>query len=276
MSLNLSSKIIASVDPGIKNLGFCIADISGSDIKDILLWENYNLVSEGSTQTTTRCSCGGPASFSADILGTCFLVCKKCAKKGYKGLSPLADTSVLKTVDSLRTFCSVLGWTDVKKKTKASLMVSLAKFYLLPFKAPKAKSTGPDAIFNALSNFVKERAPELAKTTEIRIENQKSIAPLLRDIQMQLYSLMRYILENEYNWTGSIVFVHPGTKNKGDGIEAGASGYKDRKEAVLGRAQKKLDTWFLAEPIKSAKWKALWISMTKKYDMSDTLHMCLN
>jgi hypothetical protein len=271
--------IVAAIDPGIKNLGFCIADISidvsGNRIKDILVWENYNLVSEGSTQKTTRCrTCGGPASWSAVVEIETHLLCKKCVKKGYRGLIPI-DSEVLKTVDALRIFCDSLGWEKTKSRTKASLLHDISKKYLMPFKAPKVKSVSSDVIFKSIEKFVRDRAVDLAKTTEIRIENQKSIAPLLRDIQMQLYSLMRYILEKEHGWTGCMVFVHPGTKNKGDGITAGADGYKDRKEAVLGRIQKKLDIWFSTEPLRSSNWKALWLSVNKKYDMSDTLHMCL-
>lgn len=132
----------------------------------------------------------------------------------------------------------------------------------------------PSDVFGKIRVFVETRIPTLRKVSVIRIENQKSIAPLLRDIQMQIYSLMRYILEKD-GWTGTFEFVHPGAKNKGDEIAAGSKQYKDRKDATLGRIEKKLAAWVLAKPVLAAPWLLLFNSVSKKYDLADTLQMIL-
>jgi len=271
-------RTIVAIDPGIKNLGICVAgvlaDLSGNQqISDILLWENFNLVSDSSAQSSTRCavqSCKGPASWSykGEVL-----LCKKCGKKGFKGFTAI-DPEKIKTVASIREFATELGWADAKKKTKAALLDEVAKFYLMPYKAAKVKSMSPADVFGKIRVFVESRIPILKKASVVRIENQKSIAPLLRDIQMQIYSLMRYILEKD-GWTGTFEFVHPGAKNKGDAISAGSDKYKERKDATLGRIEKKLLAWSTAKPAVAAPWLLLFNGVSKKYDLADTLQMCL-
>jgi hypothetical protein len=269
---------ICSIDPGIKNLGICVAerDVSGN-ILNILLWENFNLVSDSSAQLSTRCavqSCKGPASWSFKSgFSDAALLCKKCGKKGFKGFVPV-DPEKIKTVSSIREFATELGWADSKKKTKAVLVEEVAKFYLMPYKAAKVKSMSPADVFGKIRVFVESRIPILKKASVIRIENQKSIAPLLRDIQMQIYSLMRYILEKE-GWTGTFEFVHPGAKNKGDEISAGSDKYKERKDATLGRIEKKLAAWSTGNQAVAAPWILLFNGVSKKYDLADTLQMCL-
>jgi hypothetical protein len=265
-------KIIAAIDPGIKNLGICIADISGADIQNILLWENFNLVSETSAQKATRCSCGGPASWLADLSGNQWHVCKKCAKKGFKGLQTL-DSAVLASVGSVREFTAGLGWEKVKSRSKASLIEELQRFYMLPYKEPKVKSLSPDDMYRKLEQFVKTRIQTLRLASVIRIENQKSEAPALRDIQMQIYVLMRYMLENEHGWKGTFEFVHPGQKNKADNIAAGSDQYKDRKDATLARITKKLEEWSAKSPALAKPMMDMLASTHKKYDMTDTLMM---
>jgi len=132
----------------------------------------------------------------------------------------------------------------------------------------------PADVFGKIRVFVETRIPQLKKASIIRIENQKSIAPLLRDIQMQIYSLMRYILEKD-GWTGTFEFVHPGSKNKGDEISAGSDKYKERKDATLGRIEKRLATWSTVKPAVAAPWLILFNGVSKKYDLADTLQMIL-
>jgi hypothetical protein len=91
---------------------------------------------------------------------------------------------------------------------------------------------------------------------------------------MQIYSLMRYILEKD-GWTGTFEFVHPGSKNKGDAISAGSDKYKERKDATLGRIEKRLATWATAKPAVAAPWLLLFNGVSKKYDLADTLQMIL-
>ena len=245
---------------------------------NILLWENFNLVSDSSAQLSTRCSvqsCKGHASWSYKAGATDgALLCKKCGKKGFRGFSAV-DPEKIKTVATIREFGESLGWPDAKKKTKATLLEEVAKFYLMPYKAAKVKSMSPSDVFGKIRVFVETRIPTLKKASIIRIENQKSIAPLLRDIQMQIYSLMRYILEKE-GWAGTFEFVHPGAKNKGDEISAGSDKYKERKDATLGRIEMKLSAWAAAKPVVAAPWLLLFNGVSKKYDLADTLQMNLS
>jgi len=167
---------ICSIDPGIKNLGICIAerDVSGN-ILNILLWENFNLVSDSSAQLSTRCSvqsCKGPASWSYKVgAPDTALVCKKCGKKGFRGFTAI-DTEKIKTVASCREFAAELGWTEAKKKTKAALLEEVAKFYLMPYKAAKVKSMSPADVFGKIRIFVESRITILKNASIIRIENQ--------------------------------------------------------------------------------------------------------
>ena len=64
---------ILAFDLGIRNLAYCLVDGSGA----IIDWNNYDLLAGTDSQSASRCSCGGPPSWT-DLSGGLF--CKKCVE----------------------------------------------------------------------------------------------------------------------------------------------------------------------------------------------------
>lgn len=119
---------ILAFDLGIRNLAYCMVDTSGS----ILDWNNYDLLAGTDSQTASRCSCGGPISWT-DLSGN--LYCKKCVKSKRMAVYPLKDT----TLKGLKELALKESWAlDKGAKAKKEDYIACAySKYLMPYVKPK-------------------------------------------------------------------------------------------------------------------------------------------
>lgn len=270
--------IIAAIDPGIKNLGVCVADISGTEIHKILVWENHNLIAGESTQASTRCClCGGPAKWSCSTatattaaIVTKELLCQRCAKKGYRNrlLCPLTDFKVA----ALKKHLKEQG-TDVKSNaSKDSLMEQIALMYLLPFKPVKMKSPSTDDLYDATYAFFAKHKDSFTSCDRIVIENQKGIAHHMRSMQIMMYCIIRGLGAP----AGKIVFVHAKKKTQETETETGQAGYQLRKAVAVRRIESELKKWVEKKPASAEPWINMWNSVKKQNDLADALSMVLD
>lgn len=264
-------RTIAAFDLGIKNLSYCVAtfDPSGA-LVEIRRWANLNLLADGAeSQSQTRCSCGGPASWQDRVVGR--LMCKKCAKKSAK---PILDISGTKLAD-WRAWSLSHGVTDAKKLGKAVLEAKAAELHLMPYKAPKVKGVSLQTILVGMEKCLDAELTHLSAASLIRIENQPSeFAPHMKSIQIMLFTLIDHRLRSEKAWTGSIEFANAGIKTR-DCKEAGVG--KDAKRSrKLAAITKVSDTLGRCLTPSVAAHRAWWNAQAKQDDLADAFLMCLD
>ena len=268
----MTSQTIASFDLGIKNLSYCVAtfDASGS-LQVIERWANLNLLADGAdSQTQTRCSCGGPASWR-DVAAS-RLLCKKCAKKSAK--APLELAAGAKLAD-WRTWAQgtplSLSAAEAKKLSKGALEERAGAVRLMPYKAPKAKGVSLQSLLQGMEKCLDTELPWLAKAQRIRLENQPSeFAPHMKSVQIMLFVLIDHRLRREFGWSGSMEFVNAAVKTRGAGVEAGKENKRARKLAGMQRVEKAL---MAATANAQLAW---WQGQAKKDDLADALLMCMD
>ena len=254
---------ILSFDLGIRNLAFCLADVSGTTFS-IEKWMNYDLLAGTDSQSASRCSCGGPPSWSSGDA----IWCKTCVKKGKTTLKGL-PTSVKLDVKSLKAFAAAEQWTIVAKPKKEDYMGELVKHYLLPYKKPKNTiKTDLRIILEAIERFLDTEIEAFAKASEIRIENQPVFdAPTMKSVQIILYTLLTHRLTREKGWKGKITFVHASKKTDEVAEEVAAAGgdYKARTGAAEALVLEKV----------SGPWRDFFLSKSKRSDLADAFLMCM-
>jgi hypothetical protein len=266
---------LASFDLGIKNLSYCVASFDASGgLVSVDRWENLNLLADGqSSQSQTRCVCGGPASFQDRVAGR--LQCKKCAKKSAKPILDLSG-STLAAWRSWVPLQGALGLTAAaaKKMSKTALEEKAAAVYLMPYKAPKAKGVSLQTILQGMETCLTTELPWLAKASRIRIENQPSeFAPHMKSIQIMLFTLIDHRLRVEHGWTGTIEFANAGVKTRG--CEAAGTGKDAKRSRKLAAIAKVAATLAGAGPAAAAKL-AWWSAQAKQDDLADAFLMCLD
>jgi hypothetical protein len=269
-------QVIASFDLGIKNLSYCVAsfDASGS-LVTVDRWANLNLLAGGSdSQTQTRCSCGGPASWSLTYTGSQTIWCKKCVKRGLHGAFQPIDISGTKLADWRTWAITGLGLSEVeaKRKSKAALEEAARQKYLMPYKAPKAKGVTLQTLLAAMEVTLDSELVHLAAAQRIRLENQPSeFAPHMKSVQIMLFVLIDHRLRTEHGWSGTIEFVNAGVKTRGcAGAGTGKDAKRSRKLAGIARVKELLAKDTLAEKL---SW---WLGQAKQDDLADALLMCVD
>ena len=273
----MSGRCVASFDLGIKNLSYCVAqqDSSGNLIA-IHRWVNINLLAEGaSSQSQTRCACGGPASFSNLVSDSeTNLVCKKCAKKLAKPVLVLEDT----TLAGWRTWAATtfeLSEKDAKKLSKVAIMARAATIRLMPYKAPKAKGVSLQTLLAAMEISLNTELTHIRHADVVRIENQPSeFAPHMKSVQIMLFTLLDHRLRTEMDWTGTIEFANASVKTRGTDAETGKDGKRSRKLAGIAKVTEMLVAASAKYPELKEKlvW---WQGQAKKDDLADALLMCV-
>jgi hypothetical protein len=269
---DMTSQTIASFDLGIKNLSYCVAtfDASGS-LQVIERWANLNLLADGAdSQTQTRCSCGGPASWIDRSAAR--LLCKKCAKKSAKvPLELAADTKLADWRTWAQGAPLSLSAAEAKKLSKGALEERAGAVRLLPYKAPKAKGVSLQSLLQGMEKCMDLELPWLAKASRIRLENQPSeFAPHMKSVQIMLFVLIDHRLRREFGWSGSMEFVNAAVKTRGAGVEAGKENKRARKLAGMQRVEKAL---IAATAHAQLAW---WQGQAKKDDLADALLMCMD
>uniref|UniRef100_A0A6C0KXX5 Uncharacterized protein n=1 Tax=viral metagenome TaxID=1070528 RepID=A0A6C0KXX5_9ZZZZ len=255
---------VLSFDMGIRNLAFCLADVSGSNFT-IQAWNNYDLLAGSDSQTASRCSCGGPPSWQ-DVDA---IWCKKCvkAKKVVKACLP---TTCVLTMKGLKELASTESWIAPKKPKKEDYMALLYTKYMVPYVKPKkTMKTDLNVILVAIEKFLDLHLSIFATSFIIRIENQPVFdAPTMKSVQIMLFSLLHHRLHAEYAWTGSIVFVHASKKTEEvqEKVDEAGGNYKARKDAA--------EDLVLAK-VKEGPWREFFLSKKKRSDLADAFLMCL-
>jgi hypothetical protein len=257
---------ILAFDLGIRNLAFCLADVSGAQFT-IDTWTNYDLLAGTDSQTASRCACGGPPSWTDAAAA---IWCKKCVKKGLTTLKGLPASLVKMDVRSLKTLALAEGWTVGSKAKKEDYMRELQLRYLLPYAKPKNTiKTDLIVILEALEAFLDKYLVDFAKAVEIRIENQPVFdAPTMKSVQIILFTLLAHRLRVEHAWSGRLCFVHASKKTEEVAEEVTAAGgdYKARKDGAEALVLTKLTT---------GPWRDFFLSKKKRSDLADAFLMCL-
>ena len=264
---------IASFDLGIKNLSYCVGtfDASGA-LQTINRWANLNLLAEGAdSQSQTRCTCGGPASWADRPVARIW--CKKCVRKGSAGSKPTLDISGTKLADWRAWAPTPLGITDVEAKrlSKAVLEERAAAIRLMPYKAPKAKGVSLQSLLAAMEVCLNTELIHLATAGRIRLENQPSeFAPHMKSIQIMLFVLIDHRLRTEYGWTGKMEFVSASVKTRGLNAGVGKDAKRTRKLAGIQRVMGLLKGAGATDKL------AWWSAQAKQDDLADALLMCVD
>jgi hypothetical protein len=268
--------IIAAFDLGIKNLSYCVAafDTSGS-LASISRWANLNLLADGAdSQSQTRCSCAGPASWIDR--GSGILLCKKCVKKGKSTKSTLViETTTLAGWRAWAHLPSGLGLTETEAKrlTKTAIEERAAALFLMPYKAPKAKGVTLQSLLASMETCMTAELGFLKDAERIRIENQPSeFAPHMKSVQIMLFTLLDHRLRTEHGWTGLMEFVNAGVKTRGlKEAGVGKDAKRSRKLAGITRV-----TDALAKVAACSGQLAWWSAQAKQDDLADALLMCMD
>jgi hypothetical protein len=256
---------ILAFDMGIRNLAYCLADISGKEftIED---WNNYDLLAGTDSQAASRCVCGGPPSWT-DISANMW--CKRCVKAKRVGLCGLPDGTKL-TIAGLKLLATKENWSVSAKPKKEDYMAILQQKYLLPYIKPKGTiKTDLVKILECIEVMLDKTLAVFAKAEIIRIENQPVFdAPTMKSVQMILFTLLIHRLRKEHGWKGSVVFVHASKKTEEaqETVDAAGGTYKARKDTAEALVLSKLSL---------GKWRDYFTSRKKRSDLADALLMCL-
>jgi hypothetical protein len=167
-----------------------------------------------------------------------------------------------------------------KKMGKDALVKWATGRWLMPWKAAKTKDAGLADILLAMDTWLTSVLPTFASSSLIRLENQPVMkGPTMKSVQMILFTLLSHRLRVEHSWTGSIEFVHAGTKSRGVAAPVDVSGAVVSGTAAEGaayRARKK-DATDEVVKLLTAKSDNVWLEYfkgkTKKSDLADAFLM---
>lgn len=216
--------IILAFDLGIKNLAFCLLKQKdeSSDKHTIIDWNNIDLLAGGrSTQSANRCKgCNGPGHYIQKT--EIFTVwCKGCAtgirrpkKSTCKPTLPVLPGCSNKKLPKITELRKLAG-PDFKKSIKEEIMKHLETLYLVPFEPPKAKAPPMYEIFKNMSAWLDSNLENFKQADIIKIENQPCMTnPVIKSVQMILFTLLWEKLTKTYDWKGLIQFVHAKKKTE--------------------------------------------------------------
>lgn len=278
----MTSSIHLGFDMGIRNLAYCLVEHYANNTWKIIAWDNIDLLEGGtSAQVAKKCiACSGAAKWINEINDTKW--CNACAtqtriKKSatQKPTLPVLPFSTL-TIKPLRALASSMNASDIdsKKAKKEDYIVWVKKHYLVPWKPTKAMDVSLFHIRRAMNRWLDSMLSIFSKATLIRLENQPVMkGPTMKSVQIILFTLLGHRLETEYTWSGSIEFVHAGTKTKhltasGSDVKEGDA-YRDRKKSAEQETIDKLTS------TANTEWLSFFTKRTKKSDLADAFLMAL-
>jgi hypothetical protein len=226
-SAGATKQIHLGFDMGIRNLAYCLmehfpataaagAGAGAPNTFRVLAWDNIDLLEGGtSAQDAKRCTgCKGVAKWLHHADGTKW--CGACAtqtrvKKAATAKPTLPALPCTIAVKALRSL------EDAPKKGKKEELIVWAQGrYLMPWKPSHAMDASLQTIRVAIDRWLDSVLPTFASASLIRLENQPVMkGPTMKSVQMILFTLLGHRLEREHGWSGTIEFVHAGTKSKG-------------------------------------------------------------
>jgi hypothetical protein len=215
--------ITLAFDLGIKNLAYCLLKQKDpdniSENHTIIDWNNINLLEGGiSSQSSNRCKgCSGPGHFK----GEGAVWCKGCSTgirrpkkaicKPTLGILPGCTNKKLPKLLDLRK----LAGADYKKSSREDVEKHLASLYLMPYVPPKAKAPAMYEIFKNMSAWLDTKLSDFKQADVIKVENQPCMTnPVIKSVQMILFTLLWEKLTKTYDWKGLIQFVHAKVKTE--------------------------------------------------------------
>jgi len=282
----MTDRIVLGFDMGIRNLAYCLMRHRGTD-KTILAWDNIDLLAGGeSAQTAKQCAaCTSPACW---INKEGVKWCKGCVagqprKRAFtpKPSHPCVPCALkVKPLRLLAAAATVAGLPDAKKAPKEVLLGWALQHYLLPWKPVKAASASLTDIRKAMDTWLTPMLPTFAQATLIRLENQPVMkGPTMKSVQIILFTLLGHRLETEHAWTGSIEFVHAGTKSKDvvkETVDLSGATATERTaaEGVAYRNRKKSAETDVAGLLTgNTEWLRFFTTKAKKSDLADAFLM---
>lgn len=264
---------VLAFDIGIKNLAWCCLETNGPNVKRILGWDNYNLLSDTSnvgTKSGVKCNtCAAKGLYTTGETVSCARHCPTA-------IPALRDLSgnLLKKIPVMETCRALLSSKGLAKipTKKALVLEELGKLYCLPIQTKKV-SKAPDAglieIHDSLKKLVTQQSSLWSSCDLILLENQPAFKnPTMKSVQILLFATLRDLLKQP---PPLLKLVHAGKKVQG--ATKGDAGYKDRKSGSEARAEA-----FLKDPdvFESEKWTGFYKSAAKKSDLADALSMCID
>lgn len=287
---------------GIRNLAYCLIKHEG-DTWQVVSWDNIDLLEGGTSAQDAKkcCACTSPAKWlgpAGPEEPTGKRWCQGCAT-GVRRKKTATEKPVLPTlpcalnVKELRELALAGGLADVKKAKKDDLIAWVSQRYLMPWKPAKAMDSSLSTIRKAMDTWLNSVLPTFASATLIRLENQPVMkGPTMKSVQMILFTLLGHRLEREHGWTGSIEFVHAGTKTKGKEPTAASIDRASvptpasteptaaENEGAAYRARKKTAENEVVDILtkagsSAATWLAFFQGRSKKSDLADAFLMAL-
>jgi hypothetical protein len=268
---------VLSFDIGIKNLAWCVTNLSGQTLQ-ICGWGNYNLLEDRSTEggpkaaVVTCASCAAKAKFTSSAGHSCARHVP-AAQPILKDLSGVALTKI-PGAPVLKKILAAKGVKPIPKD-KAAMVTAVKQFASLPIekvKVPHAAAINISEIHDSLRKFVTEQlVPFFPDLREVRLENQPVLKnPVMKTIQILLFATLRDAMVNAGH-QATFKLVHAGMKVKG--AAAGDAGYADRKKGSEDRTIARLKAANMTE---GQRWLEFFQGHKKRSDLADAFCMCLD
>jgi hypothetical protein len=249
---------LLSIDVGIKNLSFCLFEVTNKEEIDIIKWENINLVDENEFKCCEN-SCQRSAKFTKNYL----YYCKKHAKNGC--IFHLTKSQLnKKTKEELINIAIECNIQVVSLTNKSKLVDSLYQYEKLNSYSPiiKKNATKVDLVTigrNIQLNFNEILSDFLDTIDTVIIENQ--IGPIANKMKTIQGMISQYFIMSNENI--NIEFVSASNKLK-DFIDNNRTDYKERKK--LGT---QICKDFMNNDSRFFEWTNFLDNHKKKDDLSD-------
>ena len=296
-----TSTIHVGFDMGIRNLAYCVIEHNSPDWV-VKAWDNVDLLEDGaSAQAAKKCgACGAAAKWFGEEMKWCNGCATGVRRKKTATRIPTLPTlpSSASGVKGLRALATEKGMDGAKKSGKDALLTWLSERHLMPWKAEKAGNVSLQIILRKMDTWLNSVLPTFATASLIRLENQPVMkGPTMKSVQIILFTLLSHRLRKEYDWSGSIEFVHAGVKTRGAGAAAAAAApakdtegaekevkdseaYRARKQTAESEVERLLTERAAIVPTVPtvptvATWLVFFKSRTKKSDLADAFLMAL-
>lgn len=279
LRMTMNRMTTVGFDMGIRNLAYCVIEHDLSGAWTLKAWDNIDLL-EGGTSSQTSRSCHGCGVAKSTWCDVAHKWCNACAtgirrKKSATAKPLLSVLPCAVSVKDLRPLAVSMNVDGAKKMGKEGLVAWATGGFLMPWKPVKTKDTGLADILLAMDTWLTSVLPTFATSSLIRLENQPVMkGPTMKSVQMILFTLLSHRLRVEHGWTGSIEFVHAGTKSRGAATVDVSGSVLD--DGAAYRARKKDATDEVVKHL-TAKGDSVWLDYfkgkTKKSDLADAFLM---
>lgn len=260
---------ILAFDIGIKNLAWCCADVSGSNLI-VHGWANENILTGGTAEedrAAAKCpSCSSKVSYK-NMGGQTF-----CSRHCPPLTPALRDSKgkllkKLPKATELKEIAKKAGAEKQHLKTGESAKLWLLPKFCFPIEAPqKVKKVEMEVFHDGIQKVVTQHADLFGTCTEILLENQPVFKnPIMKSIQMMLFATLRDLVEGP----PKLRLVHAGRKT--EGATKGDEGYTERKGLSEAKVLASLKSKKIQLPGKPSGW---FEEQVKKSDLADCLLMC--